>query len=136
MKVIDFNGKTLDKEVIKAVEVAMNTSSCIVRKPLDTWVNPEQRKSSFLLLSLKDKSGRKVAEEVYFFDKTKNLELPQTAISMKVKQLDGKCELTLSSPKLAKMSLSRFLFKEPVSLIISSICCRVKTKNNDNVSGD
>ena len=102
MKVIDFNGKTLDKEVIKAVEVAMNTSSCIVRKPLDTWVNPEQRKSSFLLLSLKDKSGRKVAEEVYFFDKTKNLELPQTAISMKVKQLDGKCELTLSSPKLAK----------------------------------
>ena len=102
MKVIDFNGKTLDKEVIKAVEVAMNTSSCIVRKPLDTWVNPEQRKSSFLLLSLKDKSGRKVAEEVYFFDKTKNLELPQTAISMKVKQLDGKCVLTLSSPKLAK----------------------------------
>ena len=102
MKVIDFNGKTLDKEVIKTVEVPMNTSSCIVRKPLDTWVNPEQRKSSFLLLSLKDKSGRKVAEEVYFFDKTKNLELPQTAISMKVKQLDGKCELTLSSPKLAK----------------------------------
>ena len=102
MKVIDFNGKTLDKEVIKAVEVPMNTSSCIVRKPLDTWVNPEQRKSSFLLLSLKDKSGREVAEEVYFFDKTKNLELPQTAISMKVKQLDGKCELTLSSPKLAK----------------------------------
>ena len=43
MKVIDFNGKTLDKEVIKAVEVAMNTSSCIVRKPLDTWVNPDRK---------------------------------------------------------------------------------------------
>lgn len=51
MKVIDFNGKTLDKEVIKAVEVPMNTSSCIVRKPLDTWVNPNSERAVFYYLA-------------------------------------------------------------------------------------
>ena len=102
MKVIDFNGKTLDKEVVKAVEVPANVSSCIFRKPLSEWVTPEHRKNSFLLLALKDKTGKKIAEEVYFFNKTKDLELPQTNVSMKVKQSDGKCEVTLSSSKLAK----------------------------------
>ena len=102
MKVIDFNGKTLDKEVVRAVEVPANVSSCIFRKPLSEWVTPEQRKNSFLLLALKDKTGKKIAEEVYFFNKTKDLELPRTNVSMKVKQSDGKCEVTLSSSKLAK----------------------------------
>ena len=102
MKVIDFNGKTLDKEVVKAVEVPANVSSCIFRKPLSEWVTPEHRKNCFLLLVLKDKTGKKIAEEVYFFNKTKDLELPRTNVSMKVKQSDGKCEVTLSSSKLAK----------------------------------
>ena len=102
MKVIDFNGKTLDKEVVRAVEVPANVSSCIFRKPLSEWVTSEHRKNSFLLLALKDKTGKKIAEEVYFFNKTKDLELPQTNVSMKVKQSDGKCEVTLSSSKLAK----------------------------------
>ena len=102
MKVIDFNGKTLDKEVVRAVEVPANVSSCVFRKPLSEWVTSEHRKNSFLLLALKDKTGKKIAEEVYFFNKTKDLELPQTNVSMKVKQSDGKCEVTLSSSKLAK----------------------------------
>ena len=102
MKVIDFNGKTLDKEVVRAVEAPANVSSCIFRKPLSEWVTPEHRKNSFLLLALKDKTGKKIAEEVYFFNKTKDLELPRTNVFMKVKQSDGKCEVTLSSSKLAK----------------------------------
>ena len=102
MKVIDFNGKTLDKEVVRAVEVPANVSYCIFRKPLSEWVTSEHRKNSFLLLALKDKTGKKIAEEVYFFNKTKDLELPRSNVSMKVKQSDGKCEVTLSSSKLAK----------------------------------
>ena len=43
-----------------------------------------------------------LAQEVYFFEPTKNLNLPQATISYKLKQADGKCELTLSSAQLAK----------------------------------
>ena len=53
-------------------------------------------------LTLKDKSGHTVAETVYFFRKTKDLLLPKTTVSCKIKQKDGVCELTLLSPCLAK----------------------------------
>ena len=43
-----------------------------------------------------------VDETVYFFAKTKELLLPETTISYKMRQTDGECELTLLSPVLAK----------------------------------
>ncbi len=66
-------------------------------------------------LTLKDKAGNTLAETVYFFRKTKDLLLPETTVSCKMKQKDGMCELTLFSPALAKMSLLKFLCREPVS---------------------
>ncbi len=56
----------------------------------------------FMQLTLKDESGRIIDETVYFFEKTKDLLLPETTITCKMKQTDGKCELTLLSPALAK----------------------------------
>ena len=43
-----------------------------------------------------------MAESVHFFRKTKELELPPASVSYKMKQTDGKCELTLFSSMLAK----------------------------------
>jgi beta-mannosidase len=68
----------------------------------DTWLSPEEQQRCFMQLTLKDKAGNTLAETVYFFRKTKDLLLPETTVSCKMKQKDGMCELTLFSPALAK----------------------------------
>lgn len=103
MKVTDFKGKKAVAPIqLKSLSVSANTSQCVYQKSLSGWLSPEQQKSCFMQLILKDKSGHQVAETVYFFGKTKDLLLPETTISYKTKQTDGKCELTLYSPVLAK----------------------------------
>lgn len=102
MELIDFAGKVLDKQSVKSISLPANTSFCAYQASISSLVQPEQKKNSFLLLKLKDKSGHAVCREVYFFDRTKDLDLPLTNISCKVKQAEGSCEITLRSSKLAK----------------------------------
>lgn len=97
---IDFNGKQLKRNQIKA-SVAANTSVMIGHEDMNTLTS-EECKNSFLQLTLKDKSGKVLNENIYFFEPPKNLNLPQTEVSCKVKQQEGSCEVTLSSKKLAK----------------------------------
>ncbi len=109
MKLTNFAGKKAGKTVVlPSLSLPANTSQCVYRTPLTTLFFPAKRpltddlRSSFMQLTLKDKSGHTVAETVYFFEKTKDLLLPETTITYKMKQTDGKCELTLLSPALAK----------------------------------
>ena len=102
MRLIDFNGKTLEKRQLRSLDLPANSSNCVYREKLSSLLTEEQRENSCLKLTLKDSSGRPVAEEIHFFRPTKELALPMTAITCKVKQTDGNCEVTLSSPKLAK----------------------------------
>lgn len=101
MQLIDFNGKKLSRKSITA-EAPANASVKIFGCALDDWAAEAMRKDCFLLLTLKDKSGHELTRDVHFFTQTKNLNLPQAAISSKVKVLDGSCEVTLKSAQLAK----------------------------------
>lgn len=121
MKITDFEGKKSGKTIqLKSLSIPANTSQCVYKAKPDDLLSLIERKSSetsqssaekrfsevfrhcFMQLTLKDKSGHTVAETVYFFEKTKDLLLPETNITCKMKQTDGKCELTLLSPALAK----------------------------------
>ena len=121
MKITDFEGKKAGKPVLlKSFSVPANTSKCVYRAKQDDLLSFAERKSTgtsqsstdtrlsgmfrhcFMQLTLKDGSGRIIDETVYFFEKTKDLLLPETTITCKMKQTDGKCELTLLSPALAK----------------------------------
>lgn len=102
LKVVDFTGKVLTKKQLKSVDLSANTSVCVFDDKVSAFVNTEQSKNCFLQLTLKNKSGRKIAEEIYFFQPTKELDLPQTTVTYKQKQTDGSCELILTSSKLAK----------------------------------
>lgn len=90
--------------LLKSLSVPANTSQCVYRTKLDALLSSTKRPLSeellhcFMLLTLKDKSGHVVDETVYFFAKTKDLLLPETTISYKMKQTDSECELTLLSP--------------------------------------
>lgn len=100
--VIDFDGKVLNKQVVPNISAPQNASSCIYKSDVVKKLSSDQQKKCFLKMSLKDKKGRLLAVETYFFSRTKDLELPQTSISYKVKQTDGECQLILTSSKLAK----------------------------------
>ena len=103
MKVTDFDGKKQGKPIrLNTLTVPANTSQCVYRIKTDTWLSPEEQQRCFMQLTLKDKAGNTLAETVYFFRKTKDLLLPETTVSCKMKQKDGMCELTLFSPALAK----------------------------------
>ena len=103
MKVTDFDGKKQGKPIrLNTLSVPANTSQCVYRIKPDIWLSPEEQQRCFMQLTLKDKAGNTLAETVYFFRKTKDLLLPETTVSCKIKQKDGMCELTLFSPALAK----------------------------------
>lgn len=101
MKLTDFSGKRLAQKSVK-VEAPANSSVKVFGEALDAWVDETKRNTCFLLLALRDRSGREVARDVHYFVPTKELDLPQTAVRCKLKVADGSCEVTLSSPKLAK----------------------------------
>ena len=99
LKVMDFNGKVLNKKEVKG-EVPANTSAVFHKEAYDGLAaNPA---NTLLLMTLKSQKGEVLSEEIYYFNYPKDQELPVAKVSYKVKQMDGKCEVTLSSKQLAR----------------------------------
>lgn len=103
MTMMDFEGKRLSKSIrLKSLVIPANSSRCVYQVQIDALLPSEECVRNFMLLTLKDKVGHTVAERVHFFRRTKELELPETSISYKMKQEDGCCEVILFSNQLAK----------------------------------
>lgn len=68
---------------------------------LHEGMTPNPR-NTFLLMTLKNKKGEVLSEETFYFNFAKDQDLPKADIRYKVKQMDGKCEITLSSKQLAR----------------------------------
>ena len=99
LKVMDFNGKVLNRKEVKG-EVPANASVVFHKEAYNVLAtNPT---NTLLLMTLKDQKGKVLSEEIYYFNHPKNQELPVAKVSYKVKQLDGKCEVTLSTKQLAR----------------------------------
>ena len=101
MRLVDFSGKVL-KRASRKVDLSANSSREVYGCTLDQWGTPEERTESFLLLSLKDGKRKEIARHLCYFVPTKELKLPETVIRKKVKYTERGCEVTLSSPVLAK----------------------------------
>lgn len=101
MQLTDFYGKLLRKEKHR-VNVPANRSVQVLEQKLADWVTPRQARQCYLLVTLKDKTGKIWSEEPYFFNVPKDLDLPDVSVEPKVKTGDGVCEVTLKSTALAK----------------------------------
>lgn len=99
LKLMDFNGKVLSKKVVKG-EVPANASA-VFHKEVYTDLATQPTKT-LLLMTLKDQKGKVLSEEIYYFNYPKDQELPEAKVSCKVKTMDGKCEVTLSTKQLAR----------------------------------
>ena len=99
LKVMDFNGKVLSKKTVNG-EVPANASVLFHKEAYDALTaNPA---NTFILMTLKDQKGKVLSEEIYYFNFPKDQELPVAKVTYKVKQLDGKCEVTLSTKQLVR----------------------------------
>ncbi len=100
-RMVDFSGKVLKKEVRK-VNMKANSSTCVWEQDSASAATAQQRTDALLLLTLKDSKGKVLDKQTFYFEKPKALNLPETTVKQKVKYMDGACEVTLTSDKLAK----------------------------------
>ena len=99
LKLMDFNGKVLNKKIIKG-EVPANASAVFHKEAYDGLAtNPA---NTLLLMTLKNQQGEVLSEEIYYFNYPKEQELPEAKVTCKVKTLEGKCEVTLSTKQLVR----------------------------------
>lgn len=100
-ELVDFNGKVLKKNSIKGLEIPSNSSTPLLSDAIEAFVAAERKSSTFLNIKLIQ--NRKVlAENQYYFNFTKDLELPEVKLSVKSKKIKDGIELTLSSKTLVK----------------------------------
>ncbi|MDR0938595.1 MAG: glycoside hydrolase family 2 protein [Mediterranea sp.] len=103
MRVEDFGGRGLGKPIRQRhLELPANASTLVRAMRISELLPETEWGSAYLRLTLTDKRGRPVASDVHFFRKTKDLDLPRPQVTYRMKQTDGRCELTLHSPLLAK----------------------------------
>ena len=101
VQVIDFSGKKY-KEFKQKLSAKANRST-VVRAFKDSELVTEEQKQNVVIHAwLSDRNGKVVSVKDYFYYWPNKLNLPETTISTKVKNADGKYTVTLSSKKLAK----------------------------------
>ena len=98
-KLMDFNGKVLNKKTVKG-EVPANVSAVFHKEAYSDWATDPTR--TLLLVTLKDQPGKVLSEVIHYFSFPKDQELPEAKVSYKVKTFDGKYEVTLSAKQLAR----------------------------------
>ena len=99
LQLSDFNGKTLKKWKV-CNDVPANTSIRFHQEDYATLATDPTR--TFLLMTLKSKDGKELCKEIFYFNYPKDQNLPQANIRYKIKQEDGRCEVTLQSKQLAR----------------------------------
>ncbi len=99
LKLMDFNGKVLEKKSMKA-NVPANTTTLLHRAVYSELAKSPEK--TFLLMTLKAKDGKTLSEEIFYFNYPKDQKLPETEIRYTVKQTDGQCEVTLRAKQLAR----------------------------------
>ena len=96
-----FGGKVI-KSLRLPVNLQANSSTVVYQEALNKLLSEDQRRESLLVMKLIDAKKQQLAGDVYFFNKTKNLNLPQPTVRISLKEVKGGYELTLKSDKLAK----------------------------------
>lgn len=99
LQLSDFNGKTLKKWKV-CNDVPANSSIRFHQEDYATLATDPTR--TFLLMTLKSKDGKELSKEIFYFNYPKDQNLPQANIRYKIKQEDGRCEVTLQSKQLAR----------------------------------
>ncbi|WP_298239096.1 glycoside hydrolase family 2 protein [uncultured Algibacter sp.] len=100
LTVIDFNGNTLSESIINTV-INPNTSTNLFKIDTAKFVKGFNTKSIVLKVAF-IKEGLQIADNLYYFEKPKNLAFENPTISKEIIKEEGKTYLKLSTDKLIK----------------------------------
>ena len=100
-KVLDFYGKVLKEGRQKGLAIGANESKNLHQLRASDLVDEAMRTKVYLDVKIKQ-NGKLLAENVYYFEYTKDLDLPNVKISTSVKNLKDGIEVTLKSKTLVK----------------------------------
>jgi beta-mannosidase len=101
LQLIDFSGNRL-WEAHPSVQLPGNSATKVFSEASAAVASAVQRKNACLVAVLKDTGGVSLAETVFYFEPPKHLNLPETSLTQAVEYGDGYCDVTLSTPHLAK----------------------------------
>ena len=99
LTLMDFDGKVLSRKSIPGEIPANATTLYHQELYADMALQPTR---SLLSMVLTDRKGNVVSENIYYFCYPKEQALPTPKVSYRIKQEDGKCEITLSSKQLVR----------------------------------
>lgn len=100
-EVVDFSGKRIKKGQLKDLNIDANESRLMHKFEVADLVDSSLKDKVYLNLSIKQ-SGKVLAENQYYFEFTKDLELPDAQIKFSVKRIADGIEVTLKSKTLVK----------------------------------
>lgn len=97
----NFRGK-VRKNVLLKTRLSANSSMLVYKQAVNELMTAEQRRNSYIQLTLTDARGNLLNEQLFFLNKTKDLDLQQPRIKVKTNFRAGASDVTLSTDKLAK----------------------------------
>lgn len=104
VEIKDFFGNKIPYEIPpkRVVEAKANSTIQIDRVDLNQYIKPSQKQTHYAEIILLDAQNNEVAHAIHFFDKTKELQLPNSKIHMKQSDAIGYTTITLWSDTLCK----------------------------------
>jgi len=137
IKVIDFEGST-KWEKSHDIILKGNKSQIYFEDKLLNLINESDKQNSLLYTKLVDDKGIILSENILYFDKIKNLLLPETHPEISYKQVKDGIEISISSDKLIKNIYFRLdnlegHFSDNYFDIIPGVTKTIKFISNENI---
>jgi len=101
VEIIDFDGNT-KWESNKNIILKSNSSIIFFKENIGKLIPDINKQNSLLYCKLVNEKGKKLSENILYFDKIKNLDLPKSDIDISCETEDGDIRISIYSKKLIK----------------------------------
>jgi len=100
-KLMDFEGKIIS-HLEKKISIPANSAKTVLEIPASELITDSLRANHLLYVAVKNMEEKILSENILYFDKVKNLDLPDPGLSWTIEKKDGVHQITVSAEKLAK----------------------------------
>jgi beta-mannosidase len=100
-KLMDFEGKIIS-HLEKKISIPANSAKMVLEIPASELITDSLRANHLLYVAVKNMEEKILSENILYFDKVKNLDLPDPGLSWSVKKERDHFDITITTERLAK----------------------------------
>ena len=100
-KLMDFEGKIIS-HLEKKISIPANSAKMVLEIPASELITDSLRANHLLYVAVKNMEEKILSENILYFDKVKNLDLPDPGLSWSVKKERDYFDITITTERLAK----------------------------------